>query len=62
MPRIAVSEEARHEAREYLVDAARSLRAFERGEEDPEHAWALVVAARQFAVRAAQLLTEVRES
>ncbi len=53
---------ARREAREYLIDAARSLKAFERETEDPEHAWALVVAAQQFAARAAQLLREPRES
>ena len=60
--RTTISVAARQEAREYLVDAAKSLRAFERGTEDPEHAWALVVAARQFAARAAQLLSETRES
>lgn len=60
--RTTTSIDARREAREYLIDAARSLKAYERGEEDPEHAWALVVAAREFAARAAQLLTETRES
>lgn len=55
MPKTCTTYEARHEARQYLIDAARNLKIYERGDQ-PEHDWALVVAAQMFAKRAAELL------
>lgn len=52
----------RSDAKQYLLDALRSLRRYEFAAADPdqsEHAWALDVAARQFAIAAVAKLTSL---
>lgn len=58
--RVSVSD--RSEARTYLEDALQALRTFEAGTADPEHAWALDVAAREMALAAAAKLREATQS
>lgn len=45
-----------HEAREHLIYASRQLKIYERQNEDPAHAWALVKAARACASHAVRVL------